>query len=362
MSSVCRRFQELGLERKSKSPFTLGVKIGEGAFGVVFKGNFEVAANKSVPVAIKQIALSESLTNTSADELVNETSALKRLQQSCERFVVKTYDMFIDEDCKQLSIVMELLPADLFQSAARETRLQDSPFADHLLEGWQHLSKGLRCIHASSVYHRDIKPENILVAADGTLKLADFGLSCMETCAGFMGSPDYIDPKLLQISGLCSDAPNNCRHTNDVMKAADCWALGMSFVNMLLFFPLLFSGVNVTNATYWALLARKREGGRPYSEDLDGVDPEPIFSDVQDLLRFVMDETRAGLAGISIKFGGAQGVWRLFNDVYGEHLGEEFGVEDFEVQGLYEELIYAGADREKKYNEMLTSIENTLAH
>ena len=41
---------------------------------------------------------------------------------------------------------------------------------------WQILS-GVDFLHSHRIVHRDIKPQNILIAKDGTLKLADFGLA-----------------------------------------------------------------------------------------------------------------------------------------------------------------------------------------
>ena len=36
---------------------------------------------------------------------------------------------------------------------------------------------GLQHTHEKRIFHRDIKPQNIMVADDGTCKLADFGIS-----------------------------------------------------------------------------------------------------------------------------------------------------------------------------------------
>lgn len=38
---------------------------------------------------------------------------------------------------------------------------------------------GLQYLHEQNIAHRDIKPSNLLVASDGTIKIADFGVSCV---------------------------------------------------------------------------------------------------------------------------------------------------------------------------------------
>jgi serine/threonine-protein kinase len=66
------------------------------------------------------------------------------------------------------------------------------------------LAEALGAAHARGIYHRDIKPENVMLAGDGTVKLADFGIARLaegprdarETAAGLIfGTPHYMSPE-----------------------------------------------------------------------------------------------------------------------------------------------------------------------
>lgn len=60
--------------------------------------------------------------------------------------------------------------------------------------------------HEHGVFHRDIKPENIMMLADGTVKIIDFGVALLEGArrvtwrgwSGTVGTPDYMSPEQLQ--------------------------------------------------------------------------------------------------------------------------------------------------------------------
>jgi len=80
-------------------------------------------------------------------------------------------------------------------------------------------ARGLGAAHAAGLLHRDLKPANILLADDGRVKLADFGLATRVGAEGdaalgeVRGTPGYLAPEV-----ICGSGP--------VCAAADLFALG----------------------------------------------------------------------------------------------------------------------------------------
>ena len=121
-------------------------------------------------------------------------------------------------------VVLELASGGtLFQT------IVDSPrgrLADDVAAGLMaQLVAGLEFCHRRGVCHRDLKPENVLIDANGTVKLSDFGLAavldaqqgCQLQTASACGTPHYAAPEVLG-SGPVYDG-----------FAADVWSCGVIF-------------------------------------------------------------------------------------------------------------------------------------
>jgi serine/threonine-protein kinase len=93
----------------------------------------------------------------------------------------------------------------------------------------QQIAEGLEAVHAAGFVHRDVKPSNIMLRADGTPVLTDFGLAGVtaERAADerltatnvFMGTADYLAPEVVQ--------------GKDVTPGSDLYALGVVLYELL---------------------------------------------------------------------------------------------------------------------------------
>ncbi|OAA29262.1 non-specific serine/threonine protein kinase, partial [Frankia sp. EI5c] len=168
--------------------YTLGVELGAGSFGLVLAGEHRRMGR---PVAVKVMRADGP--EGRAVAFAAEARTLAGLDHP---HIVRVYD-YLDVDGLCL-VVMELLPggtlthrrADLTPPQACAAGLAVAAALDHA--------------HSHGVLHRDIKTDNILFAADGTVKVTDFGLAKIfegsaATASGLAGTPLYMAPE--QIDG-----------------------------------------------------------------------------------------------------------------------------------------------------------------
>ena len=116
----------------------------------------------------------------------------------------------LDDDARTRPyIVTEMLAGKTLDTVLQERPSLDLPFAVNLV---CRLCDVLTYIHAQGVVHRDLKPGNIMLCADGTLRIFDFGLAITPAqrqiapsgLAGGLGTLLYMAPE--QARGKRGDA------------------------------------------------------------------------------------------------------------------------------------------------------------
>ena len=174
--------------------------VGVGGMANVYRGVDEKTGNAIAVKVLKE----EFLDN---EELVrrfkNESKAISILDHPN---IVKVYDVSVTDRLQY--IVMEYvdgitLKEYLKQRGGALTWKETVHFATQVLGALQHA-------HSKGIIHRDVKPQNIMLLADGSIKMMDFGIARFSRAQSqtvsdkAIGSVHYISPE--QAKGDKTDA------------------------------------------------------------------------------------------------------------------------------------------------------------
>jgi eukaryotic-like serine/threonine-protein kinase len=174
--------------------------LGEGAMGVVYKG-YDPDIRRVV--ALKTIRRQFGVQGegvSAAARFRNEAQAAGRLTHPG---IVAVYDF--GEDDSVAFIAMEFVEGHtLAHYLSSKVRFSDEDIPGVICQ----VLDALDHAHDQGVWHRDIKPANIIMARNGKLKVADFGIARIEdvglTQANVMiGTPTYMAPE--QFLGTAMD-------------------------------------------------------------------------------------------------------------------------------------------------------------
>lgn len=206
----------------------LGI-LGKGGMGVVFKAR-QVALDRIV--ALKMILGGDNATPEALARFEAEARAVARFQHPN---IIQIYEVGLTGDLPYFSLEF-VEGGPLSKKISREP--QDPTYAAKTVET---LARAMHYAHERGVIHRDLKPANVLLAADGTPKITDFGLAKQleqdsgQTLGGtVLGTPSYMAPE--QAAG----------ELEKVGPLADVYALGASLYDMLTGRPP-FVGSSVLN-------------------------------------------------------------------------------------------------------------------
>ena len=187
-------------EISSLGKYEIRREIGRGAMGVVYEG-YDPFIKRVV--ALKTIRADQ----LSGEDSENVIARFRREAQAAGRLshpnIVSIYDF--GEEGGAWFIAMEFVKGrelkECFEANERFT-------ATNIVKIMSQILEALDYSHRQGVIHRDIKPANIFMLADGSVKVADFGIAHIEASnltqvGAVMGTPAYMSPE--QIMGLPVD-------------------------------------------------------------------------------------------------------------------------------------------------------------
>ena len=196
-----------------KNNYRIMDEIGQGSVATVYLAK-DTARNQVV--ALKLIHPEQAAEGQFLQRFQREVKLLRMLSSPQ---AVKVLDYGEDEGLN--FIVLEYVQGETLASILEEERPLE---VNRALDIAKQAALCLVDAHAKSIVHRDIRPANIMVTAEGTVKVMDFGIAwgaelSRLTATGVLGSPHYLSPE--QAEG------------KEIDSRSDIYSLGVTLFEML---------------------------------------------------------------------------------------------------------------------------------
>ncbi len=270
-------------------PAVLLSRLGEGAMGTVYLGYH---LNFKRPVAVKCLKPEMARVASIVDRFEREA----RIANDCVHpNLVRVHDTCREADPPYT--VMEYVDGENLTERVERTGRAFS--AQAALTVFCRALDGLGALHEKGITHRDVKPDNLMIARDGTVKVADLGVAkagagfdVLRTATGVqIGTPQYMAPE--QIDGA-----------RDVGAKSDLYAAAATLAYLLL------GRAAVRGETTMAIFRQLAQHGFPRLDaqlpgaprdltDLIAGCTRPVMND-----RFTVAEARALAADLLEQRGG----------------------------------------------------------
>jgi urea transport system substrate-binding protein len=199
---------------QSLGKYRITACLGQGGMGTVFRAHDSmIERDVAIKVLMGKLAADES----AADRFLAEAKAAGKLNHPN---VVAIHE--ICQDGHSYYLVLEFVEGGSLSDWLSRGALSVLDATQAMIDS----CKGLGAAHAAGLIHRDVKPANLMRAADGTIKVADFGLAkAADTGRQFthtgmiVGTPNFMSPE------QCESRPLDHR--------SDIYSLGATYYSLL---------------------------------------------------------------------------------------------------------------------------------
>lgn len=226
-------------------------RIAGGGMGEVYRGH-DLLLDRSVAIKVLQPTLAND------PELVARFRAEARAAARLSHPNVVAVHDWGQEDDRTYYMIMEYVSG----TDLRDVLVGRGPVdPKHACDIVVSVCEALAAAHATGLVHRDVKPENVLIARDGTIKVADFGIAAVadaeRTMPGgsILGTLRYLSPE--QAAG------------RDASPASDIWATGAVLFELL-------TGSAPSGGSGAELLRRRAEEGPVPPSQLEPEVPQAL--------------------------------------------------------------------------------------
>lgn len=173
-------------------------------------------AGQQVAIKVHRHAERSEASDAEQERFLRECRLLSQLNH---RAIADVFDFGVTDECHWLAM-------EYFAAGSLKARLRHPIAEAEAVAYGAQIGAALKVIHAAGIVHRDLKPSNIMLRADDTLALIDFGLarpaladSSLTSPNVRVGSPAYMAPE--QVQGTPPD------------ERCDLYSLGIVFYELL---------------------------------------------------------------------------------------------------------------------------------
>ncbi|GAB4503035.1 MAG: hypothetical protein Fur0043_00270 [Anaerolineales bacterium] len=171
-------------------PYRIIEKLGQGGMATVYKA-YHAGLDRHVALKVLHAELTEDPTFIARFQ--REARLVAKLDHP---HIVPVYDFAEYEGYPYL--VMKFIEGETLKARLTHARLKPAEIVSVV----EAVGSALTYAHQEGILHRDIKPSNVLLAKDGRIYLADFGLARIAQAGAstlsadaIVGTPQYISPE-----------------------------------------------------------------------------------------------------------------------------------------------------------------------